>query len=525
MENMERQSFEDKLKDAFKNAALDPSPQVWNSIELDIARAESDKLRRKMVFFKLLAAASVVFGLAVAGATVLYFNQISNIQDQLAYRNESTADPSVQSNRSNTADARDEKQDARVESESSVDANASGKHTLGNNESERTQLNSSEGANDVTSGEQAQGNQMDLSSKKRESKKGQTSDAIARLNNNGHPSQIDFNPDEQVEADGLPPAKDPGGIALAAQGSELDARQSSLIAVRQPKLVNVAPVKIKIPESQKPDEVAMMLAKLNDLEKSLQKDDKKKKSSDAEKLWTSIGVAAGAFTGGNASVSAASSSMSSMMANTSNNIADKEANAGGVSYSVGVNVGTRVATRWVLQGGLNYMTQSSDYTVENAFGSADLRTFTPASINGIDEIKRETEVADAKVVPTAPYDVNNNVQYLSVPVQAGYLVLNKRFGVQLNAGVSTDMFLKNEKTADADNLEKIDQGRADSPYKTFNFSGLMGAEFSYKLGSRYRVALNPGMRYPFSSIYKSDVGVKVMPLTYDVGLRFRYIFQ
>jgi hypothetical protein len=217
--------------------------------------------------------------------------------------------------------------------------------------------------------------------------------------------------------------------------------------------------------------------------------------------------------------------MSTLVASTSDDIADKEANAAGITYSVGVNMGTSLSKRWVLQGGVNYMTQSSDYTVENAFGSADLKTFTPASINGIDHIKDDPEAADAKMVTTAPYNVNNNVQYLSIPLQAGYLIVNKKFGIQLNAGVSTDMFLKNEKTADGDNLQKIDQGRGDSPYRPFNFSGLMGAEFSYKLGYRYRVALNPGMRYPFSSIYKSDVGVKATPLTYDVGLRFRYIFQ
>jgi hypothetical protein len=190
-----------------------------------------------------------------------------------------------------------------------------------------------------------------------------------------------------------------------------------------------------------------------------------------------------------------------------------------------VNVGAKVTKRWVLQGGLNYMTQSSDYTVDNAIGTPDLKTFSPASINGFGEIKDGDQKVDAKVVSTAPYNVNNNVQYLSVPVQAGYLILNRKFGIQLNAGVATDMFLKNEKTADGDNLQKIDQGRDESPYKPVNFSGLMGAEFSYKLGQRYRLALNPGMRYPFSSIYKSEVGVKAIPLTYDVGLRFRYIFQ
>lgn len=115
---------------------------------------------------------------------------------------------------------------------------------------------------------------------------------------------------------------------------------------------------------------------------------------------------------------------------------------------------------------------------------------------------------------------------MSVPLQAGYLVVNKKFGLQVNAGVATDMFLKNTVTPDGAGLSQTTQGRGDdSPYRSFNFSGLMGTEFSYRLGYHYRVSLNPGLRYPFSSVYKSSTGIDSTPLTFDVGLRFKYIFH
>ena len=188
-------------------------------------------------------------------------------------------------------------------------------------------------------------------------------------------------------------------------------------------------------------------------------------------------------------------------------------------------MGTKLSEKWVLQGGVNYLTQNSSYAATSVIGSPNSGTFLPASTNGLTGLA-DGEKEYAKVVSTAPYNVNNSLRFLSVPLQAGYLLVDKKVGFQLNAGVSTDLFLRNSKTAEGGSLQDINQGRDDgSPYRAVNFSGLMGVELSYRIAERYRVALNPGLRYPFNSIYREDTGVKSMPLSYDIGLRFRYIFQ
>jgi hypothetical protein len=261
------------------------------------------------------------------------------------------------------------------------------------------------------------------------------------------------------------------------------------------------------------DPLMLMLARLDEEGKGRSEELKKEESNDTEKLWTSVGFAAGSF---NTVNSTASTSQSFAM----NNVASQQAKASGSSYTVGLSMGTRVSKRWIVQGGVNYMTQSSDYTSNAVGASADFANFSAPAVNSI------MSEADSRIVPTAPYTINSSLRYVSIPLQAGYMIVNKRFGVQLNGGVSTDMFLQNTLTPESDNVSKTTQGSGEnSPYRTFNFSGLVGTEFSYKFGQHYRLALNPGIRYPFNSIYKSDQPITAMPLTFDVGLRFRYIFH
>ena len=269
----------------------------------------------------------------------------------------------------------------------------------------------------------------------------------------------------------------------------------------------------------------LLLAKLADEEKKYAEEEKNQTKKKTENLWTSVGFAAGGVSANNPSVAPVPSN--ALYSMNSKSTASTQSKASGLSYSVGVSVGTKLANRWVLQGGINYLTQSYDYTANSVVVvNNNFEAPKAASINGFFSPQTLDASANTSVAQTFPYNVNNNVRFVNVPLQAGYLVVNKKFGLQLNAGVSTDVFLQNTITPDGGGLTKTTQGSGDeSPYRSLNFSGLMGTEFSYRLGDRYRLSLNPGFRYPFNSVYKSNTGVDSTPLTFDVGLRFRYIFH
>lgn len=509
MKNMERGKFEQSLKNAFEKAEIAPSDKAWTNIELDLEKEKGGNLRKRLMFYQMLAAASVVFALAIGGAGV-YINLNTPQPPSNYVALEAPPSPGA----SVTAPASDPSAENTTSTQSQHTADA---------------------------GESIKEDKPVTTDRKQSSGRGEKTDpAVA-----DHTKKPAGTNDETVtpvsipsvafndEATGITEDTDTQNTLLAGagRGRALPAGQEGLSPRALPPLYTPREIRLNIPsgETGTVDPVVAMLARLEQREKEVQGSGKNKKDEDnaGENLWTSIGFAAGSFNNVQSSGSGGTPATASTAMALAAPIVDQETKASGYSYSMGVNVGKKLSGRWVLQGGVNYLTHASEYTANNVVVSTSnfqQQRFRAASTNEL--VNADAKDLSNKIVYSAPYNVNNSMRYLSIPLQAGYLLVNKTFGLQVNAGVATDLFLQNTIKADSDQLDKISQpGGSDSPYRSVNLSGLFGTEFSYRFGDHYRVALNPGIRYPFNTIYKSDLGVNTTPLTFDVGLRFRYIFH
>jgi len=528
MNDMERRKFEDSFQEAFKDAEANPSENVWTNIELDLEKADGDKMKRRLVFFKMLAAASIVFAMSVAGIGYYVFQRSDT--GNLAQQSTPIADQNKLKDEASASSLKNNSPGASLEE---ADANVSGNETQTNKSLAPIADGSKQGKDELlrpdaglspstkANGETQNGNNK--SSNNGTIAKGATTLIAADQNLNSTVSETTSNANGNDKTGTVTPTTS----ATSAQDDSMTPASAAVAAGttrKLPELYHPADPKLQLPASNA-DPGMLLLAKLADEEKKFalkEKDQAKKKS---ENLWTSVGFAAGGVNANNPSVAAVPSN--ALYSMNSANTASTQSKASGVSYSVGVSVGTKISNRWVLQGGINYLTQDYDYTANSVVVvNNNFEAPKAASINEFFAPQLLDATATTTVAQTFPYNVNNNVRFVNVPLQAGYLVVNRKFGFQLNAGVSTDVFLQNTITPDGGGLTKTTQGSGDeSPYRSLNFSGLMGTEFSYRLGDRYRLSLNPGLRYPFSSVYKSNTGVDSTPLTFDVGLRFRYIFH
>jgi hypothetical protein len=498
MKDMERQKFDEEWKGAFGNAEVTPSENVWTNIELDLMKAEGEKMKRRLVFYKMMAAASVVFAMCVAGIGVYYNSNNLPVTNQLS------------------------------------------SHSPKTEQQITPQLQGAAGTSQASSSEMA-----GVASSSNENNKNQGVSSSSLVTKNASSENSDGN---SISNDGKANVssvyREDADLLQTLDNSSIETGQSQVAIVntrdfisserKLPPFYTPAKVELQFPQ---PDPVLQMMAKLERRELELRADKKKAKRESKkeeknlnEKLWTSVGFAAGTFASASANVYSASNAQNApnnFTAGSDNKVSNQSKATG--TYSLGLSMGTKVSKHWVIQGGVNYMAQNSTFEINSVVAKSgqEFRILsTPDDVSNALTAEANVDPSADRVVATASYDVNSNSQFISVPLQAGYMALNRKFGVQINAGVSTDLFLRNTIDAgDKSSLPKATQNSESSFYRPVNFSGLFGTEVSYRFGSHYRISLIPGLRYPFNSIYKDEVKVVSTPLTIDLAMKFRYIFN
>jgi len=201
----------------------------------------------------------------------------------------------------------------------------------------------------------------------------------------------------------------------------------------------------------------------------------------------------------------------------------------GVAINTGFSVGYQVSKKWHLESGVRYLRGNStlqtntysfqnngyvntylgDYLIQNALKNASLVSTIPSN----------TVVADAS-------KFGNRYEYLMIPVQMGYEIgITKRMGLNLLAGISTDLFLQNSILTDNGLVKsKNTIDGASKIYKPLNFSGLGGVRASYLLSKHWQANIGTSyQRALFSGINSNtDLNMRLQMFGINYGVNYRF---
>jgi hypothetical protein len=476
MQHLENNDFENKWKNAFADAEAEPNDALWLSIENHLAANEGIVMRGKISFYRWVAAASVFVALLLGGITIVTWNGNKNEMARNMKKSkvkEYALSPHSQAGKAQQPAISDkqpkliEQPKVRAEGNNSADVNV-------------------EQANDPT--------RLTYSV----SKQGKLNYTIPSVLNS-------FHFDTPI-----------------TRFSAIDARHflmndSSSAEISKPTL-SIKPVdNFYASTLNNPFALSVIRVKgkplfdnriMDDIDKPETIIPSKVESKRQENWWAAVGGSAGAYLPQTVSSTGALGYSATNQAAQPTSSDDAKV---GTSFTFGVLVGKKVTKRWVVITGVNYLIQSIGYTSNQ-------------NINGAYAIVADISTLK-NTVTTSPYTVNSVNEFVSVPLLAGYQLVQRKIGWQLNAGVASDIFLRNSQVDPTGKLSTYTEGAGDSsPYQTVNWTGIVGSEFSYRISSHYRFALVPGIRYSFQAITKPTAAQTINPLVGDVGFRFRYIF-
>ncbi len=246
------------------------------------------------------------------------------------------------------------------------------------------------------------------------------------------------------------------------------------------------------------------------------------------KLWA--GVEAGA---GNFSSSLASSNVYAGSINQSN-LASALGSDGfvnpstevnpdlnnGIATSLGLDVGMRLGDKWTLETGIAYTNVDSRgdatinvldiYTVDNS------EFFGPRSETGLplSSTSRETSF---EVEDSYDYDVDlrSNLRFTSLPVKAGYYIMDRKMSLRLNVGLAANYFIGSQVTAQNEVLS----GSIDESFNAWSFDGLGGFEIGYSIFDNFDVTLEPNYRQSITPL--TDANASESRFLVQTGLKYR----
>ncbi|WP_109831548.1 outer membrane beta-barrel protein [Reichenbachiella versicolor] len=219
-------------------------------------------------------------------------------------------------------------------------------------------------------------------------------------------------------------------------------------------------------------------------------------------LWAGVSLGAGSFDPG---MNSSSQDVVTNEDQLSTNYSTGNAVSGGLS------VGTRIASRIVVSSGLHY----NAINTGNANSTYQVTPAIFASFADDPNARVLSIPAETEEVTTS-----NEFQYLTIPIKAGYVILDKKFNITLNSGVSSNILMNADMQSSNETFEKDNS----QDFKPVYFNFLSSVEFGYMLKERYLFTVEPNYNQAISDFTNTNNVSSGKPRNFGVSMGVRYNF-
>jgi hypothetical protein len=194
-----------------------------------------------------------------------------------------------------------------------------------------------------------------------------------------------------------------------------------------------------------------------------------------------------------------------------------------LSYGLAVNYS--VNKRFSVQTGVNKVTL--DYNTNDIVFYADLKATNIKTINTKNEaakmrVENKQANSDESIATVVNQGyLNQKIGYIEIPVEVNYKLIDKKFGINLNAGISTLVLNENIVSVVSDTNFKMVLGEANNLNK-FHVSSNVGVGFNYKFMKSFQINVEPKLKYQINTFNSNDGNFKPYFIGIYSGISYHF---
>lgn len=211
----------------------------------------------------------------------------------------------------------------------------------------------------------------------------------------------------------------------------------------------------------------------------------------------------------------ASAALGQEVANNSSN--------GDLSFSYGLQVGFKLTNKWSIRSGVNQVNTS--YTTNDIVYAPGAIGFMPENVSSsyglyAADFYSMNLSQEAGRLFSQQGSVSQQMNFLEIPIEMEYTLVEGKFGIHLTGGASTLLLTENSLMLNTtQGSQKI--GEANNINQT-SFSTNIGLGLNYKLTKKLNLNVEPALKYQINTVQQGDLNFNPYFFGVYSGLQFKF---